>query len=195
MSESLITKKALAASVKELMGKHSLTKISVSDIVQNCGLNRQTFYYHFKDKYDLVNWIYYDEVVSPFLENSSLSDLDADIRRVLLVMERDKAFYIGALNLSGQNAFREYLFDITKQLISRAVDALDSENRLPRGDREFIAKFCTHGLVGIIEDWAKSGMKESSGQLADHLRRVVDDNTLIAIQRAIAPYNREQAGK
>ena len=43
--------------MKELMKRKSLEKITVSDIVQNCGLNRQTFYYHFQDKYDLVNWI------------------------------------------------------------------------------------------------------------------------------------------
>ncbi len=57
MSDSIITKKAIAVSLKDLMKKKSLAKITVSDIVKNCNLNRQTFYYHFKDKYDLLHWI------------------------------------------------------------------------------------------------------------------------------------------
>ena len=54
MSDSLITKRAIAAGIKELTKKKSFDKITVSDISEICGLNRQTFYYHFQDKYELV---------------------------------------------------------------------------------------------------------------------------------------------
>ena len=63
MSESQITKKALALSIKKLMETIPLAKLSIHQIVDNCGINRQTFYYHFKDKFDLVNWIYYTEAI------------------------------------------------------------------------------------------------------------------------------------
>lgn len=56
------------------MRKKDLQKISVADIVENCGINRQTFYYHFKDKYDLVNWIYYNEVVAAVTQNRIQED-------------------------------------------------------------------------------------------------------------------------
>ena len=59
MSESKITEKALALALKQLMKTAPLSKISIQNIMDNCGLNRQTFYYHFKDKFDLVNWIYH----------------------------------------------------------------------------------------------------------------------------------------
>lgn len=58
MPDSLITKRALASSLKELMKTQPLTKISVGDICEKCGMNRKSFYYHFCDKYDLVNWIF-----------------------------------------------------------------------------------------------------------------------------------------
>lgn len=61
MPDSLITKKALASSLKELMETQPLTKISVGDICEKCGMNRKSFYYHFCDKYELVNWIFYTE--------------------------------------------------------------------------------------------------------------------------------------
>ena len=58
MPDSNITKKALAQSLKELMAKRPFSKIGVADICENCGMSRKSFYYHFKDKYDLVHWIF-----------------------------------------------------------------------------------------------------------------------------------------
>lgn len=58
MANSNITKKALAQSLKELGSTKILDKITVADITNHCGVNRQTFYYHFNDKYELLNWRY-----------------------------------------------------------------------------------------------------------------------------------------
>ena len=58
MADSNIAKNALAASMKKLMSKNPFSKISVGDICEDCGMNRKSFYYHFRDKYDLVNWIF-----------------------------------------------------------------------------------------------------------------------------------------
>ena len=55
------TKKALAASLKHLLLQKPLNKITISDIARDCGINRMTFYYHFKDIYDLVEWMCIDE--------------------------------------------------------------------------------------------------------------------------------------
>ena len=51
------TKRALEASLKKLLLRKPLNKITISDITEDCGVNRMTFYYHFKDIYDLVDWI------------------------------------------------------------------------------------------------------------------------------------------
>ena len=53
---SQVTKRALEQSLKNLLLKKPLTKITVNDIAEDCGINRMTFYYHFKDIYDLVEW-------------------------------------------------------------------------------------------------------------------------------------------
>ena len=64
MPDSNITKNALASALKDLMKRKPFSKISVRDICDECGMNRKSFYYHFKDKYDLVNWIFYVDFVS-----------------------------------------------------------------------------------------------------------------------------------
>lgn len=60
---SNITKKALASSLKKILSKKEFNKITINDITEDCGVNRQTFYYHFKDIYDLLEWIYTNEVI------------------------------------------------------------------------------------------------------------------------------------
>ena len=60
---SQITKNALAASLKRLLSKKELSKITITNITEECGVNRQTFYYHFKDIYDLLEWIFTNEVI------------------------------------------------------------------------------------------------------------------------------------
>ena len=54
---SQTTKRALEASLKKLLLEKPLNKITINDITEDCGVNRMTFYYHFKDIYDLVDWI------------------------------------------------------------------------------------------------------------------------------------------
>ena len=68
MADSNSTKSALADAMKKLMVRKSFAKISISDLCEECGLNRKSFYYHFKDKYDLVNWIFDTEITKIFSE-------------------------------------------------------------------------------------------------------------------------------
>ena len=72
MADSNITKLALSNALKELLAERPFEKISVSDICQKCSMNRKSFYYHFRDKYDLVNWIFDTE----FMELNRLHSLD-----------------------------------------------------------------------------------------------------------------------
>ena len=112
IADSNITKNALAASVKNLMKEKSFQKISVSDICKECGMNRKSFYYHFKDKYDLVNWIFYVDFIGKININSyeDVWDFFYDVCEHLY-NERD--FYRNALEFDGQNSFKEYFFNST----------------------------------------------------------------------------------
>ena len=70
---SQVTKRALAASLIKLLSQKPLDKVTVKDIIEDCGVNRQTFYYHFKDIYDLVDWIFL-EMASEFLDGKETYD-------------------------------------------------------------------------------------------------------------------------
>lgn len=189
MSESLITKRALSASIKQLMEKVPLAKISIQDIVDNCGLNRQTFYYHFKDKYDLVNWVYYSEVIESISEYSNYDHWSDGIYRVFLNLVKNKEFYVNALNTPGQNAFDRYLFDVThEQNLMKVVNEVSVDMHISEVDKKFIADFYTYAFVGITVEWAKNGMKESPEKMRDRIKDAVDGSML----RALTRYNKPQ---
>lgn len=148
MPDSNITKRALAASMKELMNRTPFTKISVGDICEQCGMNRKSFYYHFRDKYELVNWIYYTEFAQVVLER-----MNADERDVLTEMCRyfhqNRAFYVNALKVTGQDSFREYFAAVLKPILTAYLDAsTDAGDR-----RDFFATFYTDALLSAIERW------------------------------------------
>ncbi|HEX2985298.1 MAG TPA: dihydroxyacetone kinase transcriptional activator DhaS [Caproiciproducens sp.] len=175
MSDSLITKKAIAASIKDLMRKKALQKISVADIVENCGINRQTFYYHFKDKYDLVNWIYYNEIVTAVKRNRTIEDWSGVVLDILNGMKRERSFYINALSVTGQNAFQEYFFDVTKGILLAVIDALDIQGPISEEDKNFIAEFYAYGLVGVTVQWARRGMKLPPEDMVNRLSYWIDN--------------------
>lgn len=115
MPDSGITKRVLAQALKELMQTQSLHKISVGDICEQCSMNRKSFYYHFKDKYDLVNWIYYTEFFDSFLQDNPTGG--EAIERICKFFADNRQFYKNALQLRGQNSFYEYFGEVLTPVI------------------------------------------------------------------------------
>ena len=83
MPESNLTKKAIALSAKELTKEKPYDKISISDIADRCGIKRQTFYYHFQDKYELLVWIYFNELFAISYDCSTISSANISFNNVV----------------------------------------------------------------------------------------------------------------
>lgn len=172
MSESVITKKAIAQSLIELTKQKSFDKISVADITKACLLNRQTFYYHFQDKYELLDWIYYNETFMPLLEDISFENWNDRLAELLRKMKADQYFYMNTIQCS-ENYFQEYLLKILITLFQEAIEMLDKDRKLSGDDKHFSACFYAHGLNGLIIDWASAGMKEPVEEMDQRIRRLV----------------------
>lgn len=123
MADSNITKKALASALKILMKGKPFDKINVSDICEKCDMNRKSFYYHFKDKYDLVNWIFDTEFVAVFsqAEYESKWQLLTDI---LQYFYDNHEFYRKVMAFSGQNSFADHLREIITPLLMQQFATL-----------------------------------------------------------------------
>lgn len=153
MAESSITKRALADSMKELMNEKPLSKISISNIVESCNMNRKSFYYHFKDKYDLVNWIYYTEFVTSLKENKFDSDWNI-IEKICEFFYENKTFYCNALEVKGQNSFYDYFGEVLSPIM-----AIEFENIFEDDNKEFYITFFTDAMRTSITRWLLEGAK------------------------------------
>lgn len=152
MSDSNITKNALAASMKKLMAQRPFEKISVSDICSDCGINRKSFYYHFRDKYDLVNWIFYVGFIGE-MDLSSYENGWDWLTDICGYFYREKKFYRCALKIEGQNSFRDYLVETAWPIAEFFMKDL-----LPQGDDEdFYLTFIIDALINSIIRWLSGG--------------------------------------
>ena len=183
MSDSLITKKAIAAGLKELIRTKSFEKITVSDITEICGLNRQTFYYHFQDKYELVNWIYYNETIAAVIHDLSYENWVEKVKQMLTLMKNEDYFYVNTLKVSVENDFKEYLLRITVELFTDTIQTITIQKKMDEEEIKFIAEFYSYGIVGIIISWAQHGMKEEPEYITEHLKNLVNGTERFAMAR------------
>ena len=120
MAESNMTKRALAGAMKELMAHRPFAKINVGDICELCNMNRKSFYYHFRDKYDLVNWIFQNEFLS-LLQDADSLDYWQIVDLLCSYFYENRAFYNNALSVTGQNSFSEYFQECVSCASSEAL--------------------------------------------------------------------------
>lgn len=183
MSSSLITKKALANSLKELMKDISLNKISVKQIVEDCGLNRQTFYYHFQDIFDLIEWIYRTEAVESISQYRSYDTWTDGFYKIFMYIENNKAFCLNTLNSLGRNHLDMYLYAVTNELLMGVVNEVSCNMNVKKEDKKFIANFYTHAFTGLVIQWMKEGMKENPKIIIQKLSELIEGNFIRALQR------------
>ncbi len=183
MSNSLITKKALGNSLKSFMTKKPLNKITVRDVVEDCGLNRQTFYYHFEDIYDLLDWIYKTEAVESISQYRSYTTWTDGFYKIFLYIQNNKDFCYNTLNSLGRNHLDYYLYSVTNDLIMGVVNEVSQNMNVKQKHKEFIANFYTQAFTGLVIQWMKEGMKEDPKIIIEELNELIEGNFKKALER------------
>lgn len=183
MSDSTITKQAIAKGLKNSMLLKSFDKITISDITKECGLNRQTFYYHFQDKYELLNWIFYNEVIEVFTRDLSLDNWQDNLYAMLHVMECDRTFYQNAIRQSFQDEFTDYLVEISTALFGTIIDNIAGIDQANESNRKVLSEFFAFGVVGLILAWAKGGMKLSALHIKTQITDIINNSRAFATKR------------
>ena len=168
MSESNITKNAVADSLKRLTEKKAFDKISVGEISEEAGINRQTFYYHFTDKYELLEWIYKEEIVNPIMNELDFNNWDDKLCGALKVMISEKQFYLNTIKHAEDYVSRFFL-ENARRVFEDAIDVLDEEKNIDEKARRFYAGFFANGLCGSLMEWIFDGMNMSAEEITELL--------------------------
>ena len=151
MADSSITKKALASALKELLATAPLSKISIGDICNRCEMNRKSFYYHFKDKEDLVNWIFDVEFHEHISGKEHMSSWDA-IEALTYYFYENRSFYRKVLKYEGQNSFSEHLSRRFADLLSERLKDIPEPHEI----KELQIMFISDGVICGLKRWLMS---------------------------------------
>jgi probable dihydroxyacetone kinase regulator len=166
---SLYTKNALAASLKKLLSIKRLNKITVADIAKDCAVNRQTFYYHFRDIYALVEWVYTNEASGILDGKKSYTSWQQGLSRVFQYILDNKAFVLNTYNSLSREHLERYLHQAVYGLLYDAVQEMAASVSLRETDARFIANFYKYGFVGLVLDWIGAGMEEPPESMVNQL--------------------------
>ena len=162
------TKRALEASLKKLLLRKPLNKITINDITEDCGVNRMTFYYHFKDIYDLVDWILVEDATEA-LEGHQDFETWSDAFRDML--EKVQANRVLVLNVY------KMLDPLLRMFIERENIPVQEE------DKQFIIDFYKYGFVGMVLEWIRRDMKTEPAIMAERLNTMMHGDLKRALLR------------
>ncbi len=167
------TKELLAESVLELSKGKPVDKITIREIVENCGMTSGTFYNHFKDKYDLIAWIYLYQVEEMTLDYLNRKGTwESSLMELLSMLKQNHAFYKNVLkNTAGQNSFFEAThvrsIELMRDVVRKRKGADITQEEL------FDINFYMKGFGCCVEEWIVKELPYSEEELAGYLSRTI----------------------
>lgn len=180
---SQVTKRALEASLKNLLLKKPLSKITINDITEDCGINRMTFYYHFKDIYDLIEWSCIEDAKKALEGKKTYETWQQGFLQIFEAVQENKPFILNVYRSVSREQVEIYLYKLTYDLLIGVVNERSVGMNIREDDKEFIANFYKYAFVGVMLDWVKNDMKEDPKQIVDRLSTLMHGNVSAALER------------
>lgn len=167
ISKNEKTKFKLANAIKTCMRTTPVDRITVKDIVEGCGMTRQTFYRNFLDKYDLINW-YFDKLVLQSFEQIGMGHtVGESLEQKFEFILQEKAFFTEAFRSDDHNSLKEHDFELILQFY---LDLIGKRTSRPlESDIKFLLEMYCRGSVYMTVKWVLGGMKDSPKEMAGKL--------------------------
>ncbi len=180
---SQITKRALEQSLKNLLLQKPLTKITINDIAEDCGINRMTFYYHFKDIYDLVEWSCMEDARRALEENKTYDTWQQGFLQIFEAVRANKPFVMNVYRCVHQERVETYLKPLVDDLLLGVINEEAAGLTVRQEDKAFIAQVYCYIFIGIMMDWIKDDMGAAPEQIVEHLARLIKGSVRAALLR------------
>lgn len=180
MSHSIMTemtKILISNSFKKLLSKKPLNKITIKDIAYDCKLTRQTFYYHFQDIYELLDWTYKNEL-GHLLNESQNNSWEKVIKGILYFIRENKTMFTYTIQAVGREHFEQTIYPDLYEFSKNKINKLSTEIDIPENKINFLANLQTVTLTSLIIQWANNGMKENPDEIVKMLDTTINSATV-----------------
>jgi probable dihydroxyacetone kinase regulator len=175
--QKIATKLLLAQSLLELSKTKELEKITVTDITKHCSLRRESFYYHFYDKYQLIKWMYEYNIVKSMEQYIGKESWGAITIRFLKLIRQNKNFYQNALADTNINNFYSCMFKDAVKIMNKFI--FDKLGEKKSYDMMFYISIYCYGTINMICDWIRDGMVEGEEKIG----RLIEDSMPNALKK------------
>ena len=180
---SQTTKRALEASLKKLLMEKPLNKITINDITEDCGVNRMTFYYHFKDIYDLVDWILVEDAAKALEGRRSFETWNEAYLDILRQVKENKSLVLNVYRSVGREQVEQYLYKLLDPMLKDFADRECQDITVQDEDRQFVIDFYKYALVGMSLEWIRRDMKTDPEAMVDRLSTMIHGDLRRALCR------------
>jgi probable dihydroxyacetone kinase regulator len=168
-----ITKNIMKDSLKKFIAKKPLSKITISDIAEDCNISRMTFYYHFKDIYDLVEWCIVSDAEESTRNRVVTDTWENELITIFTVARMNKDFYLSLFRSMDRELAERYILRYTDAIATRIVEENLGTITSTNENRARLAEYYSHAIMGIICCWAIGGMKDSIEYLSKCLSGLI----------------------
>ena len=157
----------LAAAMKKCMERMPVEKVTVKEIVEECGTTRQTFYRHFLDKYDLINW-YFDKILSESFKHMGTGEtVYESLVRKFRFIEHERLFFDAAFRYDDQNSLRDHDY---REIHAFYTNMIESRTKEPLGSElNFILEMYCRGSVYMTTRWVSGEIECTPEEMAKRL--------------------------
>lgn len=180
---SQTTKRAIEASLKHLLLKKSLDKITINDIAEDCGISRMTFYYHFQDIYDLVEWSCIQDAEEVLQGYKTSNTWEEGLYALFGAILDNKPFVTNVYRSVSREHVETYLYRIVYKLLKDVVDEQAVGMNVREDDKEFLANFYKYSFVGLTLEWINNDMRQDPELIIRKLDKAIKGNIKAALKR------------
>ncbi|HIW21946.1 MAG TPA: TetR/AcrR family transcriptional regulator [Candidatus Dorea intestinavium] len=154
------TKEAIKTSFLKLLNERPLNKITVKDIVEDCGINRNSFYYHFQNIPSLIEEIIADEVDKIVKEYPYIQSLGEAFHVASQFILKNKRAILHIYNSVNRDIFEHYLMNMCEYVVTTYADTLIGETKISEQDRKILIRYIKCSLFGICIDWMDNRLND-----------------------------------
>ena len=161
------TKQALANALKQLLQKKQITKITINDIAEACWISRMTFYYHFKDIYDLADWTLQETLHTAIADNRTHDNWQQGFLNLLDVLKAHQPLILNVYRAIDREQVERYMRREVEALLLPVVEEQAAGLQISEKGKHMVAIFYTYAFMGIVLEWIQRNMQASPQEVAD----------------------------
>jgi len=181
---SMDTKQVLADALVVMLNKKPVDKITVRDLVDECGLTRQTFYNHFADIYELVEWAALQAIKESLEEDSDYDTWQQGFYKLMIAIKDNKSLVLHTYYSNNRDILERYIYKVIYGYIIEVVERLAADMTVSENHKNFIAHFYSLAFIALIFEWVQDGMKVDPKEIVDQTGVLVQGD----FKRALAKY-------